>query len=142
MLMRVMMHSESNLAELVLKGIAEIEGTLNEPDKAVVEKDKQIAELDKDFTETLSKLVNIENESKARNFIHIIHMDKKHFRFQQSGLELDQELERAQKEEEKLNKLVRERETELQRLKDIKVKNRQEYGRRKKEHRQKINQLT
>lgn len=61
LLSRIMMHSESNLAELVLKGIAEIEKSLNKPDPTVAEKDKEVAELDVDFTEMLSKLVNVES---------------------------------------------------------------------------------
>lgn len=142
--MRAMMHSESGLAGLVLEGIAKIEDTIKKPDPAVVEKDKQIAELDKEFNETLGKLVNIENESKANNCIHkhIYFMDIKIFSFEQSGVELDQELERAQKEEVELKELVRQREAEVQRLKDVKGKNRKEFARRKKERRQKITKLT
>lgn len=64
--MDAMLHSESGLADLVLKGIAQIEGTLKKPDPTVAEKDKEITELDKEFNETLGKLVNIEKGSKAK----------------------------------------------------------------------------
>lgn len=64
------------------------------------------------------------------------------FLFEQSGEELDQELERAKKEEAELMKLLRQREAEVQRLKHTKTNNRKDMARRKKERRQKISQLT
>lgn len=74
--------------------------------------------------------------------MHTIFHGHKTFSFEQSGIELDQELKRAQKEDEELKKLVHERAAEVQRLKDVKGKNRKEIARRKKERRLKINKLT
>lgn len=51
-------------------------------------------------------------------------------------------LKRAQGEDAKLKQMVREKQADLQRLKDFKVQNRQDIARRKKDRRQKLNQLT
>lgn len=57
----MMIQSDVGLAESVLKGIAQIDGELKNPDPVIVEKCKKIDELNNEFDKELEKLVNIDN---------------------------------------------------------------------------------
>lgn len=55
---------------------------------------------------------------------------------------MDEELQRVQEESAAMKALLREKEAELQRLKNIKEKNRKKFAERKKQRRQEIEQMT
>lgn len=142
LLTELMVHSDVGFAELVLKSIAQIEGGVRKSNPVVTGKDKEMAVLNKQFEETLGKLVSIGSESTSTKHLYIYFMAQKIYWLEQSGVELDQELERARGDDKRLKQLVCDNGAELQRLKDVKANNRKEISRRRKDNRQKINKLT
>ena len=132
-----MMYSDTNLAELVLKGIADIEKAVNAPNPELDAKDREIAELDRQLEEMLQNSVIIENKLNSL----IVAWKNKIFLFEQTPEKLQEILEREQKEADRLAEMVREKEAENRRLKALKESNRKRYAREKKERQEKIKKL-